>query len=144
MNFRAKLDPTKAVAKFTSLSKNWTNINTRVAQLAAIDTMSEAKLMIADNKDGKKQTRYLPKRTVFVSNEMEPPNSDTGRLLNSIKFEKSGNSYLVGTNLKYGKYLEFGTQEMAPRPWLSKAFAIVVERVPEYYDKAMKMFKGQS
>jgi hypothetical protein len=35
----------------------------------------------------------------------------------------------VGTNLKYGAHLEFGTQNMAPRPWLSTAFKLAIKNI---------------
>lgn len=59
----------------------------------------------------------------FHSKPGEPPNTDTGRLVSSIKFEfiEPGTA-LVGTNLKYGAWLEFGTQNVAARPWLAPAF----------------------
>jgi len=54
----------------------------------------------------------------------EPPKTDTGRLVSSIKKTKlnSGFEYLVGTNVKYGRYLEFGTNKILPRPWLQPTF----------------------
>lgn len=52
----------------------------------------------------------------------EPPKTDTGGLVSSIKKRKlnSGFEFLIGTNLKYGRYLEFGTKDkkILPRPWL--------------------------
>lgn len=46
----------------------------------------------------------------------------TGMLRDSIRYqiEKSGDdtTAIVGTPLKYGKYLEFGTVKMPPYPWL--------------------------
>jgi hypothetical protein len=30
----------------------------------------------------------------------------------------------VGTNVEYGKFLEWGNSRMAPRPWLSVAVAM--------------------
>lgn len=48
----------------------------------------------------------------------EPPKTDTGVLVGSIKAVKVGEDVHVGTDVKYGRYLEFGTSNMAPRPWL--------------------------
>lgn len=52
------------------------------------------------------------------------PNTDTGSLVKSIGFEvdASKNQAVVGTNLDYGAWLEFGTRDIAPRPWLLPAF----------------------
>lgn len=49
-----------------------------------------------------------------------PPNTNTGTLVKSIRWfvDKAKLTGGVGTDLKYGKHLEFGTMNMAPRPWL--------------------------
>lgn len=67
----------------------------------------------------------------------EPPASDTGSLLSSISHEMKVEETVyavIGTPLKYGLYLEKGTQwhddepgeHIAPRPWLVPALHIVV------------------
>lgn len=53
----------------------------------------------------------------------EPPHKQTGRLLGSVAFELVGYVARVGTNLKYGRWLEMGTKKMQPRPWLRRALA---------------------
>lgn len=143
MKFKGSLSTKNNYKKFTSFSKNMESVHLRAAQLAAIDIMNESKLMLAKNTDGEKQTRYNPKRSVFASKPGDPPNSDTGRLINSIRFRKDGNAYLVGTNVPYGSYLEFGTQDMAPRPWLSVALALAADRMASYVDQAYKSFKDK-
>lgn len=55
----------------------------------------------------------------------EFPMSDTGRLANSVDFNLPTSGKLmgeVGTNVIYGRYLEFGTSRMAARPWLLPSF----------------------
>ena len=69
----------------------------------------------------------------------EPPAKDTGTFLRSVFNEpsKSGFAALVGSDVKYAKWLEFGTRKagifaqkivgktgggMAPRPWLQNTF----------------------
>ncbi len=51
------------------------------------------------------------------------PNTDTGKLVNSIAVEMDWKdaSAEIGSNLDYSSFLEFGTVEMEPRPWLSPA-----------------------
>ena len=51
------------------------------------------------------------------------PNTDTGKLVASIAAEMDWkeNSALVGSNLDYATYLEFGTKKMDARPWLHPA-----------------------
>jgi HK97 gp10 family phage protein len=51
----------------------------------------------------------------------EPPATDTGTLVNSIESKRDGLVAVVWTEKKYGKYLEFGTRNIAPRPWLTPA-----------------------
>ncbi len=51
----------------------------------------------------------------------DPPHKQTGRLLGSIATEPGGMIQRVGTNLKYGRWLELGTTKMAARPWLRRA-----------------------
>ncbi len=54
----------------------------------------------------------------------EPPRKQTGRLRASVTHEIDGLSARVGTNVKYGKYLELGTKRgVSPRPWLRRALA---------------------
>lgn len=55
----------------------------------------------------------------------QPPRKRTGTLQKSVSFETSWMNlgepvYLVrvGTNVPYGRFLEYGTRKMAARPWL--------------------------
>lgn len=52
------------------------------------------------------------------------PNTDTGALVSSIAVEMDNEKIEaeIGSNLKYGYWLEFGTKKnLAPRPWLNPA-----------------------
>jgi HK97 gp10 family phage protein len=72
---------------------------------------------------GEKQVRYSPKRTVTAAKPGTTPNTDMGTLLKSIgwNIDRQNLRSEVGSNLKYATYLEFGTQDMKARPWLSPA-----------------------
>lgn len=63
--------------------------------------------------------------THIASKPGAAPNTDTGRLVNSIfvdtKTERGKTIVTVGTNVKYGKMLEFGTTNIAARPWMRPA-----------------------
>ena len=63
-------------------------------------------------------------KTHFPSLPGFPPNTDTGNLVKQIRFEFTNGGFtgLVGTNVKYGANLEFGTSKMKPRPWLGPAY----------------------
>lgn len=53
----------------------------------------------------------------------EPPHKQTGRLRASVAFEVVGLVARVGTNVRYGRWLELGTRLVAARPWLRRALA---------------------
>ncbi len=59
------------------------------------------------------------------SKHPDPPRKMTGRLGASLDSEtfRRGRDFIgrVGTNLKYGLYLEIGTRTMQPRPFLRPA-----------------------
>jgi hypothetical protein len=51
----------------------------------------------------------------------QPPAVQTGRLRNSVTHQAAQPATLLaraGTNVGYGKLLEFGTSKMEPRPWV--------------------------
>lgn len=88
-----------------------------------------------------KETRYDPKRVVKVSAPGEPPNTDTGQLVRRIEFEidKQRATGSVGTNLKYGAWLELGTRYVLPRPWLRPAYDKVIGQVIKNLQKVLKL-----
>jgi len=54
------------------------------------------------------------------------PGVRTGLLRRSIGVVKATRGNLavyIGTNVKYGRHLEYGTRKMAARPWLRRTFA---------------------
>lgn len=74
-------------------------------------------------------TRYTAAGNPYAHVAAKPgaaPNTDTGRLVNSIFVEADSGGFIghrrrgifVGTNVKYGRWLEFGTKVMKARPWL--------------------------
>lgn len=121
----------------------------KVFNKAAEESIVEATLLvhatavksIQKNTDGQSQTRYNPNREVKASNPGDPPNTDTGRLVQSIQFDfesKNGKmTGFVGTNLKYGAYLEFGTEDMQARPWLAPALQNSAKKVGEIFEKKL-------
>lgn len=140
MKFKGSVIPKFGIKRFTDFSKNMEKITQQANGMAALEIRNEAIRLIADNSTGTTVTRYLPKRNVKASNPGDAPNADTGRLIQSIKVEKDGLAYLVGTNLKYGAYLEFGTSDMAPRPWLSVAVKNVAKDIPKFHEAAYNNF----
>ena len=62
----------------------------------------------------------------IASAPYEAPAVDTGILINRSIYEKQINNLhlVVGSNVKYSAFLEFGTRKMAPRPsWTLEVFA---------------------
>lgn len=111
---------------------------TKAVQEATLLIHREAISLIQKTSAGSKSDiRYNPKRTVNVSKPGEPPNTDTGRLVQSVKFDfdDGGAVGMVGSNLKYAAWLEFGTEKMAPRPWLSTAVSNSTKKVGKIFDK---------
>lgn len=82
-----------------------------------------------------RRARYKARKTGAVrSAPGEPPRKQTGRLRASVTYEvdETGMNARVGTNVKYGRYLELGTKRgIAPRPWLRRALAEMWARVNE-------------
>jgi len=100
---------------------------------------------VSANEGGSAQMRYSPKRVVTVSKPNTPPHTDTGRLRQSIKFNYKDGVGEVGSNLKYAAWLEFGTSDMEPRPWLSVAVSLAAKEVSnifnKWFNKALKDVK---
>ncbi len=73
--------------------------------------------------------RDLLDRSGGDSRPGEAPRRDSGRLRDSLFVRANGLSAEVGTALGYGAHLEFGTQNMAARPWLQPAFEASKDRI---------------
>jgi len=58
---------------------------------------------------------------INVSQSSGHPKVQTGRLRSSITHEVGQNEVKIGTNVYYGKYLEMGTVNHSPYPWLFPA-----------------------
>lgn len=129
--------------KYNEYNKVFDDIYNQAAQLAAIDVMNNAKLLIQKTSNGQKVIRYGPKRSVTASKPGDPPNTDNGKLINSIKFAKNKKGYVIGTNLRYGAHLEFGTEHMGARPWLSVALKMTSEKLGDFLKQAYNNFRGK-
>lgn len=89
----------------------------------SLDTMNEAKKSIqAHQSSGNVYVRGSITHTASTAGN--PPNSDTGNLVQNITIKKIKGGYDVGSRkgAPYGVALEFGTSKMAARPWLTPAF----------------------
>lgn len=71
---------------------------------------------------------------VRASKGGEPPLNQTDGLRESIQTEKiAGFVYIVGPAAPYGKYLEFGTKNMRPRPFMRPALKRVIKKMPQLF-----------
>lgn len=75
---------------------------------------------------GAPYTRYSPKRSGRASAPGQPPHTDTGNLVSHIQVKttsaRSVEVGIIGNRAPYGKWLEYGTSNIAPRPWLRPAY----------------------
>lgn len=62
-----------------------------------------------------------PNRVHRASAPGQAPATDTERLAGSIKAEISGKAATVTADTEYAAFLEFGTQHMEPRPYMTPA-----------------------
>lgn len=142
----------KFSGKITGVDKLLKSINKLSAATARAsgDALTESILEVhgaaiksiqAQGSTGHIETRYRPTRTVQASAPGQPPNSDTGRLVQSIQFEvdKMNGVARVGTNLKYGAWLEFGTSTTAARPWLRPAFLSQRRNIEELFGRKINI-----
>jgi len=83
------------------------------------------------------RTYYVPgtRRTYTASAPGQPPAQATAELRQSIRGAVRGEDRKVigevGTDKKHGKPLEFGTRNMAARPWLRISFEKALPKVKE-------------
>ena len=96
---------------------------------------------IQSQSNGRTVTRYRQgggsyQHTVSAPNN--PPNTDTGRLVNSVAVEVQNDDVYVGSGLEYAPHLEFGTTKMTQRPWLNPALEQNRRRISKLITDAMK------
>jgi phage gpG-like protein len=97
MTINIKVDATKAKQKLGATKKKVVVQQAESLKDAALLLVGEVKLSIAGRKP-------------------EPKSVDTGRFLNSINIASlTTTEAVVGTNIKYAEYLEYGTSFIKPR-----------------------------
>lgn len=68
----------------------------------------------------------------------EWPKTDTGRLVSSIKTDfPNFLTAVVGSDVVYSEYLEMGTRNMAPRPWLQRSFDENADKITKIFENAL-------
>lgn len=119
------------------------SIRDGVAEVA-VQTQGTAKRVV--NSEGK--GRWYHDQPQPSSRPLDPPAKQTGHLGRSIQVDLSGLdgqrsvTAAVGTNVRYGRYLEFGTSNMAPRPWMRRTIVKMKKKIPSiikrHMDKAFR------
>jgi phage gpG-like protein len=73
----------------------------------------------------------------------DPPAPDTGRLRNSVSsdVEAVGNvvTGTVSTNAEYAAHLEFGTERIAPRPFMSSLVTKYLKRIKDAFTASARI-----
>lgn len=116
------------LAQLRSLGANADDVVSEVISDLVLDTQSIAIQGIQrSGGGGRTYQKYNPRRTHSASAPGNYPSSDTGRLASSVRAILPTASSMfgqVGTAVKYGAWLEFGTSRMAARPWLLPSFKV--------------------
>jgi len=112
--------------KFTNnLNKVMAKINSK-AKEQMVDAVNEVKNTTLETLSGSRSGSqyFVPgTKTLYTASKPgEPPAVATGRLRQSISTKVEGDTGIVGTDIEYGKELEYGTSKVAARPWLRISF----------------------
>lgn len=68
----------------------------------------------------------------------QPPAVQTGQLRASVTYIKPRPlTRHIGTNVKHGRYMEFGTRNILPRPWLRPAFDREKDKLAKFMKDAV-------
>lgn len=90
---------------------------------------------IQERSPGEPQFRYDPDRWAVAANPGETPNTDTGNLVNSIQVEAQSDlqqAIIVGA--VYGAALEFGTPNMAARPFMMPMAVALEQEAASFFE----------
>ena len=94
-----------------------------VARAAAMVHATAVQSITDGNKSGESYEKYNPRRTHRASAAGEPPAADTGYLHSNIfmDIDSDGLGASVESRAEYSAYLEFGTADLAARPFMQPA-----------------------
>lgn len=99
------------------------NAKQLVSRAAAMVHATAVQSITDGNKTGETYEKYNPRRTHRASAAGEPPAADTGYLHNNIfmDIDSDGLGASVESRAEYSAYLEFGTANLAARPFMQPA-----------------------
>lgn len=113
----------------------------RAVRIATTETRNVAVTSIVSNpRSGATATRYNPTRIINISKEGDAPAGDTGFLASNIHLSIStdGMSGEVESRASYSAALEFGTIDMAARPFLQPALEQGKQKYQRMFIKSVK------
>jgi len=134
----------KFVSNSGKLARDAEKKATRALLKTAAEIVREARQSMARPKRGKMYPRAKRRSSASTGGVIpgtgEPPAAQHGGagLQGRISYERvDSRTVRVGTDLDYGRHLEFGTDKMTARPWLRPA---VMKKV-KVFEKSMKGFR---
>jgi len=113
---------TRAERHIRSLEERVRMGDVALARAAAGEAMSNAAARRVAGLGNARAALAAAARAFGVSAPGDYPSMRTGHLRRNVQQETDRERLIarVGTNVLYGKFLEFGTRKMAARPWLSR------------------------
>lgn len=120
--------------KFEQIKKVAPQKAGRALRALAYEGLAHAKLLIDQSPaDGRSYQRGG--KTHVASSPGNPPRSDSGTLYNSLHVYREGAfKQILADGVEYGVYLEFGTENMAPRPFMGPTVLHLEEVAPDVFD----------
>jgi HK97 gp10 family phage protein len=111
--------------------------------IGAKQVEGEAKRLILSASPGREVMRYHNGRAGVLhiaAAAGQAPNNDTGKLAASIQTEMSADyaTATVGVGAEYASDLEYGTEDMRPRPFMAPALDAYRDRIIESINAAIR------
>ena len=105
---------------FDDVMKKIENVRQEKLLKASEFTRNKMVEKLSGNRSGRTYRVPGTSVTYTASRPGEPPASRTGQSRGSIDYEIRKDESYIGSPLKHMLWLEVGTRNMAPRPWLNR------------------------
>lgn len=141
MKTRVDVDTSEVTANLALLAKKYGQAATDGAVASAQLIRADAISSIQDVSSGETVTRYRSGGNGYehiAAKEGDAPNTDTGRLVQSVQVDIEPAAIYVGSSLDYAGWLEDGTRKMSARPWLVPAMNRNIDAVRKLIGKYIK------
>ena len=108
----------------------------KTRMLEAVNELrNETLITLSGNRSGRTYKVPGTQRTYTASSPGQPPAQATSGLRQSIKGSIVSGVGRVSTSLEYGVMLQYGTKNMAPRPWLSVAADKARDKIRQIFSR---------